>query len=100
LTTRIYAQIYTGDISKGLDIMYECALVTMVLVFIIILVVHVIIPYYFKWKNKRASKAHSSELSNRDKKHWYIWHNKTHYVKKIKFNFNRVKLLNFYYATS
>jgi phosphate transport system permease protein len=48
LTTRIYAQIYTGNVADGINIMYECALVTMILVFAIIVIVHVIIPYYFK----------------------------------------------------
>jgi phosphate transport system permease protein len=50
LTTRIYAQIYTANVHDGTNIMYECAFVTMLLVFLIILVVHVIIPAYYNFK--------------------------------------------------
>jgi len=44
LTTRIYAQIYTANISDATSIMYECAFVTMILVLLIILIVHVLLP--------------------------------------------------------
>lgn len=69
LTTRIYAQIYTGNTTDGVHIMYECALVTMILVFAIIVIVHVIIPYYFKWRLKRLTnnKKHKSKPLNYSK---------------------------------
>jgi hypothetical protein len=53
LTTRIYAQIYTGSIHDGTNIMYECAFVTMFLVLLIILVVHVVIPAYYNYKQTK-----------------------------------------------
>lgn len=53
LTTRIYAQIYEANIDKAFSIMYECAFITMILVFIIILIVHVLIPWYYRHKQKR-----------------------------------------------
>jgi phosphate transport system permease protein len=53
LTTRIYAQIYTANIHDGINIMYECAFVTMILVLLIILVVHVVIPSYYKHKRRQ-----------------------------------------------
>ena len=56
LTTRIYDQIYTADISQGLSVMYECAFITMILVLIIILISHVLIPYYFVLKQKKMQK--------------------------------------------
>lgn len=56
LTTRIYAQIYNQDAIQGTNIMYECAIVTMILVFVIIMVVHIGIPYYYKWKSERIKK--------------------------------------------
>lgn len=56
LTTRIYDQIYTADISQGLSVMYECAFITMILVLIIILISHVLIPYYFVLKQKKLQK--------------------------------------------
>lgn len=52
LTTRIYAQIYEAKIIKGTSIMYECAFVTVLLVLIIITIVHVIIPRYYKHKTE------------------------------------------------
>jgi phosphate transport system permease protein len=53
LTTRIYAQIYTGNVNDGKNIMYECAIVTMLLVLLIILTVHVVLPAYYSYKQSR-----------------------------------------------
>jgi phosphate transport system permease protein len=59
LTTRIYAQIYTANVTEGTNIMYECAFVTMLLVLIIILVVHVAIPAYYNYKRRKQRIAYS-----------------------------------------
>jgi phosphate transport system permease protein len=48
LTTRIYAQIFTANIGQGVNVMYECAFVTILLVLLIIMFVHVVIPHYYK----------------------------------------------------
>ncbi|GHU47886.1 hypothetical protein FACS1894218_3320 [Bacilli bacterium] len=58
LTTRIYAQIYTADVTAASHIMYECAFVTMILVLLIILVVHVIIPAYYARKKNKAKQQY------------------------------------------
>lgn len=70
LTTRIYAQIYNQNYTEATKIMYECALVTMVLVLAIIIIVHIAIPKYFDWKKKRAQKVPiiSSEPSKNKQK--------------------------------
>ena len=57
LTTRIYAQIYESGVVKGSNIMYECALVTLVLVLIILVILHVAIPLYFKHRKKKQDMA-------------------------------------------
>ncbi len=59
LTTRIYDQIYTADITQGTSVMYECAFITMILVLLIIMISHVLIPYYFVWKQKKIQKKYS-----------------------------------------
>ncbi len=58
LTTRIYAQIYEADITKGTSIMYECAFVTMILVFLIIFIVHILIPWYYRYKDKKERERY------------------------------------------
>ena len=60
LTTRIYAQIYETDMTKANSIMYECAFITMILVLMIILVVHVVIPWYYRYKAKREKDRYDS----------------------------------------
>lgn len=68
LTTRIYNQIYTSDITKASSIMYECAFVTMILVFIIILFANIIIPWYFKFKyQKQNQRFKQFKLRNKKK---------------------------------
>jgi phosphate transport system permease protein len=67
LTTRIYAQIYTADVHDGTSIMYECAFVTMVLVLLIILVIHVIIPAYYRFKQRRLDN-HSKFMRQQQEK--------------------------------
>ncbi|MDE6477196.1 MAG: hypothetical protein K2L48_03320 [Mycoplasmoidaceae bacterium] len=47
MTTRIYDQIYTANITQGTSVMYECAFITMILVLLIIMISHVLITYYF-----------------------------------------------------
>jgi predicted membrane protein len=82
--------------------MYECALVTMILVFAIIVIVHVIIPYYFKWKAKRMiNKSNERDSSVKQNKSANINEQSkvTQYFKKMNFNFNRIKLLYHYGAT-
>ncbi|MDE7433617.1 MAG: hypothetical protein K2M43_00465 [Mycoplasmoidaceae bacterium] len=59
LTTRIYDQIYTADISLANNVMYECAFITLILVLLIILVSHVLIPYYFVYKQNKLKKKYS-----------------------------------------
>ena len=68
LTTRIYAQIYTSGINEGTHIMYECAIVTMVLVLIIILIVHVAIPAYFRNKAKKDEMRYAALKQINEKK--------------------------------
>ena len=60
LTTRIYAQIYETNMDKANSIMYECAFITMILVLGIIMIVHVIIPWYYKYKAKREKDRYDS----------------------------------------
>ena len=60
LTTRIYAQIYETNMLKANSIMYECAFITMIFVLIIILIVHVIIPWYYRYKSKRDKDQYES----------------------------------------
>ena len=60
LTTRIYAQIYETDMTKANSIMYECAFITMILVLAIILIVHVVIPWYYRYKAKREKDRYDS----------------------------------------
>jgi hypothetical protein len=62
LTTRIYAQIFTANISEGLNVMYECAFVTIILVLLIILFVHVVIPNYYKWQRNKTKNAYLSTI--------------------------------------
>jgi hypothetical protein len=71
LTTRIYAQIYTADYSKGTNIMYECAFVTMILVLLIILVVHVAIPAYYNYKRQKMRDEYE-RLNREEQKNKYI----------------------------
>lgn len=56
LTTRIYSQIYNANYNDGVNIMYECAFVTMLLVLFIIITVHVLIPKYYQYKLKQMKK--------------------------------------------
>ncbi len=60
LTTRIYAQIYETNMLKANSIMYECAFITMIFVLIIILIVHIIIPWYYKYKAKCDNDQYES----------------------------------------
>ncbi|WEK82831.1 MAG: phosphate ABC transporter permease PstA [Mycoplasma sp.] len=94
LTTRIYAQIYEADVAKSQSIMYECAFVTMILVLIIILIVHVFIPWYFKHKERSDQKRHDliasiakkkQEQNNEKHKHNFksLIINKLNYLKSI-----------------
>ena len=71
LTTRIYAQIYEAGVVKGTNIMYECAIVTMILVLIIILIVHVAIPAYYKHKRKKDEMMYAAlkQLYEKKEKH-------------------------------
>lgn len=46
LTTRIYAQLYATNATIGINIMYESALTTLILVLVLTLIGHLIIPYY------------------------------------------------------
>ncbi len=95
LTTRIYDQIYTADISQGLSVMYECAFITMILVLIIILISHVLIPYYFVLKQKKlknkgrtppsANKTHKRKIFSKQK----IVNN---YINKIQLIHKYIKL--------
>jgi phosphate transport system permease protein len=64
LTTRIYAQIFTQDAQQGAHIMYECALVTIILVLLIMLLIHILIPEYYKWKRKRLVKKYKKVKDN------------------------------------
>lgn len=61
LTTRIYAQIYEANVPKGTHIMYECALVTMILVLFVILIVHVLIPWYYKKKARDEADRYTAK---------------------------------------
>ena len=56
LTTRIFAQIYNNDYTSAVNIMYECAFVTMILVLLIIVIVHVFIPWYYKRKRDKLKE--------------------------------------------
>jgi short subunit fatty acids transporter len=67
LTTRIYAQIYTANVTQGTNIMYECAFVTMILVLLIILLVHVVIPAYYNYKRRKIRKEYD-ELKLKEQK--------------------------------
>ena len=60
LTTRIYAQIYETDMTKASSIMYECAFITIILVLAIILIVHILIPWYYRYKVKREKDRYDS----------------------------------------
>jgi hypothetical protein len=40
--------------------MYECAFITMILVLAIILIVHVLIPWYYRYKAKREKDRYDS----------------------------------------
>jgi hypothetical protein len=62
LTTRIYAQIFTANIGQGLNVMYECAFVTIILVLLIIMFVHVVIPNYYKWQKNKAKNIYLSVI--------------------------------------
>jgi competence protein ComGC len=80
--------------------MYECALVTMILVFMIIVIVHVIIPFYYKWKLKRITDKSNSVKAAESKEKEYHENLKINgYIKKINFNFNRIKLCDYYGTT-
>jgi phosphate transport system permease protein len=68
LTTRIYAQIYTSNVNQGTNVMYECALDTMILVFLIIFVVHVIIPQYYQYKQRRLAQRHGQSIDTSSSK--------------------------------
>ena len=68
LTTRIYAQIYESGVTKGTNIMYECALVTMILIAIILIILHVIIPLYFKQRKKRQDMTDAAIKQMTEKK--------------------------------
>lgn len=62
LTTRIYAQIYEANMTKANSIMYECAFITMILVLMIILIVNVVIPWYYRYKSKREKQRCDSAI--------------------------------------
>ncbi len=62
LTTRIYAQIYEANMTKANSIMYECAFITMTLVLMIILIVNVVIPWYYRYKSKREQQRCDSSI--------------------------------------
>ena len=68
LTTRIYAQIYESGVVKGNSIMYECALVTMILIAIILIILHVIIPLYFKQRKKKQDMTDAAIKQMTEKK--------------------------------
>ncbi len=88
LTTRIYAQIYETNVSKATHIMYECAFLTMILVFIIILIVHVIIPWYFRKKAKDDEMRYQAlrRINQRQNNHATTVINNNLKLSKIKSN--------------
>ena len=55
LTTRIYSQINSNNVTAAQNIMYECAFVTLILIILILIVVDIIIPKYFDHKKKKQS---------------------------------------------
>lgn len=57
LTTRIYAQLNSNNIVQAKNIMYECALLNLILILIILAIVDIVIPQYFKHKKKKASMS-------------------------------------------
>lgn len=52
LTTRIYAQLYENNAITAKSIMYESAFITLILVIALIIVAHILIPYYDTFKKK------------------------------------------------
>lgn len=92
LTTRIYAQIYEANVSKGSSIMYECAFITMVLVLMIILVVHVLIPWWYKYKAKKEEERYDTAKSLKQKQQKNLKNLKMHHaINKNKLKFNILK---------
>lgn len=96
LTTRIYDQIYTADISQGTSVMYECAFITMILVLLIIMVSHVLIPYYFVWKQKRIKKKYSKPTSTSGENTKRKLFSKTSKNKNNNIVVNKIQLLHNY----
>ena len=56
LTTRIYAQISSNNLFTAKNIMYECALILLILICIILILVNIIIPKIFTKKTSSTTK--------------------------------------------
>lgn len=56
LTTRIYAQINSNNMTDAQNIMYECAFVTLILILLILIIVDIVIPKYFDYKKKKRER--------------------------------------------
>ena len=69
LTTRIYAQIFSNNLSGANDISYECAFVAFIIILAIIYIGYGIIPIYKDWKQVLIYKIkeHKSLGSSFDK---------------------------------
>lgn len=91
LTTRIYAQIYESNIDKAFSIMYECAFITMILVLLIILVVHVLIPWYFRHKQKKEEDRYTAIKNINMRKNQEL-ENKNNSIKLIDSKTNKIIL--------
>ena len=70
LTTRIYAQIYINDYQKANHTMYECALITMLFILLILCVIHILIPKYFQYieQKKKKIKKYNFKKQTKQKK--------------------------------
>lgn len=68
LTTRIYSQILNNDYSAGNHIMYECALITIIFVLVLIIITNIVLPYYFKWRQEQSGRKDRQKLGKKNKK--------------------------------
>ena len=67
LTTRIYAQIYVNNYQQANHTMYECALITLLLVLFILLIIHILIPKYFEMQAEKIKLIKKFNFKRKNK---------------------------------
>lgn len=98
LTTRIYAQLYENNAIAAKNVMYEAAFVTLWLVVALIIIAHVLIPYFelIQADFKKKFVLLKNIIKNPYVKNINLFKNQI-YKQKIYISYQQAKLMNYDY---